>query len=72
MNEIIEISGTKFKVSESWTRERLQEMNYTALLSEFCKNGIKRQIYATRLNGGRLFIINEYLSGSFSGYKKPI
>jgi hypothetical protein len=70
--EKIEINGLTFNVMQSFTPEQVAARGRENTARVMKENKIKREIVATRGNGTKLYMINEFESGNFRGWEKAV
>jgi len=70
--EIIVINGIAFHVHIAMTPEQVAADGRKNTARVMMENGIAREITASRGNGTRLYMINEFKSGVYRGWERSV
>jgi hypothetical protein len=70
--EKITINGLVFNVLQSMNADQVEAAGRANTASEMRKNGLVRELVATRGNGTRLYMINEFKNGNYRGWEKSV
>ena len=70
--EKIIINGLVFNVLQSMNADQVEAAGRANTARQMRKNGLVRELVATRGNGTRLYMINEFESGNYRGWEKSV